>query len=78
MAMERRGCHPIAETPARIAVAQLVAAGESAEIPAHAGPRCNAKILTLAAALSADPDEGEPIEDAYGGVPQNLACATAF
>ncbi|GAA3723781.1 hypothetical protein [Salinactinospora qingdaonensis] len=63
----------------RAAVAELVSSTETAQMPAHAAPR-GAALLALAAAalLSADPDDGEPIEDAYEGIIQNLACAQVF
>ncbi|GLF93839.1 hypothetical protein [Streptomyces yaizuensis] len=37
-----------------------------------------AGLLLLALLLSANPRRNEPIEDAFGGSVQNLACAAAF
>ncbi|CAM3665707.1 hypothetical protein GCM10009799_38160 [Nocardiopsis rhodophaea] len=61
----------------RRAVQTLVHAGETAEVPASAAPRAGTQFGPLLL-LSANPDGGEPIEDAHGGVVQNLACARAF
>ncbi|RNL82088.1 hypothetical protein [Halostreptopolyspora alba] len=63
----------------RITVDDLVHAGENTEMPSYAAPQ-GAALLALAAAalLSAEPDDGEPIEDHDEGVVQNLACAQAF
>jgi hypothetical protein len=35
-------------------------------------------LLAVAALLSASPRKDEPIEDAFGGMVQNLACAGVF
>jgi hypothetical protein len=61
----------------RLEVDALVQAGETATIPAYATPRA-AGVLLLLILLSAEPDGDEPVEDANGGVVQNLACAKVF
>lgn len=62
------------------AVAQLIEHGELAEIRPYAAPKAAGGLLTmlLSGLLSAEPDKAEPIEDAHGGVPQNLSCAMVF
>ncbi|MFC4563724.1 hypothetical protein ACFO4E_17825 [Nocardiopsis mangrovi] len=58
---------------------RLVAGDELLQMPSHAAPRGEAKLLlALLALLSTDPDGGEPIEDAHGGVVQSLAIARTF
>jgi hypothetical protein len=61
------------------AVRHLVATGESATSTGP-GSAQGAALLLLAGAilLSADPRKEEPVEDAYVGMVQNLACAAAF
>ncbi|GAA0917637.1 hypothetical protein [Nonomuraea longicatena] len=55
----------------------LIGAGEAPHCPSP-GSEKGAGLLLLALLLSADPTQDEPIEDAFGGVLQNLTCAAAF
>jgi hypothetical protein len=61
------------------AVRHLITTGEA---PTSSGPGSaqGAALLLLAGALllESDPRKDEPIEDAYVGMVQNLACAAAF
>jgi hypothetical protein len=69
----------VATATERLEVDALVHIGEVPTDPGHTTPRALG-LLLLAVLLSADPDPGgdEPIEDAHGGVLQDLSCAAAF
>ncbi|MER6910993.1 hypothetical protein ABT354_04890 [Streptomyces sp. NPDC000594] len=56
----------------------LIAAEGEASRSFGPGSVEGAGILLLALLLSANPRRNEPIEDAFGGSVQNLACAAAF
>jgi hypothetical protein len=61
------------------AVRHLVATGEAATSTGPGSAQGAALLLLVGAALlSADPRKEEPVEDAYVGAVQNLACAAAF
>jgi hypothetical protein len=67
----------VAPTAERLEVDALVHLGETPTIPEYVSPQCISGFIIL---LSADPNPGgeEPIEDAYGGLVQDLSCAHAF
>ncbi|MCG5213228.1 hypothetical protein [Streptosporangium sp. KLBMP 9127] len=55
----------------------LIGAGEVPHCPPP-GSEKGIPVLVVALLLSADPQQDEPVEDAFGGALQNLACAVAF
>ncbi|GLW11454.1 hypothetical protein Misp01_65820 [Microtetraspora sp. NBRC 13810] len=71
--------HVVPTAQERIEVQALLTEGEA---PSSHGPGSERGaalvLLLLATLLSADPDRDEPVEDAFGGVVQNLACAALF
>ncbi|MFD5318894.1 hypothetical protein [Streptomyces sp. NPDC127098] len=67
------------ETAPRADVERLIAEGETSTTHGVGSVKAAALLLAAGAALlSADPRKNEPIEDSFGGVIQNLACALAF
>lgn len=60
-------------------VRALIVEGEASETYGPGSLRgAGLLLLGLAALLSANPRKEEPIEDAFEGMVQNLACARAF
>jgi hypothetical protein len=69
--------HAVPTARERAEVQALITEGESSTSHGPGSERSGG-VLILAALLSADPQQDEPIEDAFGGVLQNLACAALF
>lgn len=63
----------------RAAVYALATAGERARKDAPCSPEnAGIGVLLLGLLLSANPRKNEPIEDAFGGMVQNLVCEKVF